>query len=126
MSSSSPLPPSHHRSCIVTEALKSATEELQEALNELSSNDEEKRTSGAKDTIESNDPDDLAAAFLAKQATPPSLPVKEWARVMLLNAQKNGAVSQTTSCNEVDENSHARQLQVNALYQDFQKAIKDE
>ena len=135
MTSSPALPPSHHRDCIVTKVLKSATEELQEALSELSSN-EEKNANGesniqaaahdARDTIESNDPDDLAAAFLAKQAAPPSLPVKEWTRVMLLNAQKSGAVSQTTPT-KVDVNiTRACQQEVNALYREFQKAIKDE
>jgi len=120
---------------MVADALKDATQSLQDALNESSSS--VKCDNGGKevaaapspqrlqqqDTDDEMDPDDLAAAFFAKEAKAPSLPVDEWAQLITRQHEKRGVIMEDT---REKKNTVSQQQQVDALYQDFQQAIAEE
>jgi hypothetical protein len=95
---SSPL---SKRDCIVSQALNDAKRALSEALERESLSGNHGSTKAPPplplEASSSTDPDDLAAAFFAKQAKPPSLPVDTWARLILLREKKTEPANDTAA-----------------------------
>jgi hypothetical protein len=95
---SSPL---SKRDCIVSQALNDAKRALSEALERESLSGNHGSTKAPPplplEASSSTDPDDLAAAFFAKQAKPPSLPVDTWARLILLREKKTEPTNNTAA-----------------------------
>jgi hypothetical protein len=95
---SSPL---SKRDCIVSQALNDAKRALSEALERESLSGNHGSTKAPPplplEASSSTDPDDLAAAFFAKQAKPPSLPVDTWARLILLREKKTEPTNDTAA-----------------------------
>lgn len=125
----SSLQSSSQRTCIVSEALEGASKALSEALVRVSLSQESEIDvkAGAVATAAPQaenaaavDPNDLAAAFFAKQAKPPSLPADEWAMLVLLREKK----TQMTSDDQESTKAPSADLQqdLDSLYQGFQRA----
>lgn len=95
---SSPL---SKRDCIVSQALNDAKRALSEALERESLSGNHGSTKAPPplplEASSSTDPDDLAAAFFAKQTKPPSLPVDTWARLILLREKKTEPTNDTAA-----------------------------
>jgi hypothetical protein len=98
---SSPL---SKRDCIVSQALNDAKRALSEALERESLSGNHALTKAPpplpledSSSTDPSDPDDLAAAFFAKQAKPPSLPVDTWARLILLREKKTEPTNDTAA-----------------------------
>lgn len=93
------------RDCIVSDALNDAERALSEVLErELSGGNHASTEAPPPPSthLEDNDPDDLAAAFFAKQAKPPSLPVNEWARLILLRKNRAKPTTNDTVARKQD------------------------
>jgi hypothetical protein len=119
-----------HSGNSMADCLQEAEIKLQSALSRLEQREPlvEEQEDGAADTaMMVDDPEDLAAAFMAQQArltqATNRLPVHEWAKAMHAHRAVSRPEPPTQGTPSPLANSTTREEMVNAMYEEFQKAF---